>query len=690
VGTGRSATCAAACLASALTAACAGGLTRFPAPGGSHTTVSEQEAIEQGAAFPAETAMQPALIEIWHSTPDVETRLTSADVNASAELVWDESDATATGRSANRDFDVHLKRGASLFGMRRFRVRATDDALAEARVASALRRGGVLVPRQVEVRVSINEGPATRRTVEERFSKELAESQQRRDGVMFRFSADAFPEIRIDAYRKNRIRKSEARAAQLENAEGLLAGYLDERFKAHEVFDLDLLARFLAVAEVWNSASLLEGRNLRFYFNPITQRIEPIGYRGRPGPAVPATARVTESAPWAARLLEDGALRRRFAEEMATHALEIAGANRASPARLARARALAVSEVPAAGKAARRIWASADMRKLDLNPIPSATLEQALSGHPFLEWVEASGVLRGAPGVWRVEGSLVLPDGVGLELSAGTVLRFASGEMLLATGPLLFSGTADAPVVLEADPSRGTSWQGIAALRSNQPHSWEHVVVRDTTGIDRNNGWVLTGGVTLRGASVRVAATRLEGSGAEDALNLIRSDFAFVDLVIDGAASDAFDCDFCTGTIRGGRIENVGGDGIDISGSEVMMNGVRLVGIRDKALSVGEKSKLNAHNLEIGKVGTAAASKDASDLSLSDSSVTDVGHVALMAYQKKQEYGPARLRSSNVQLNRVARVAVVQHGSRLEIDGRELVTEIVDTEQLYENGPMKK
>jgi hypothetical protein len=44
----------------------------------------------------------------------------------------------------------------------------------------------------------------------------------------------------------------------------------------------------------------------------------------------------------------------------------------------------------------------------------------------------------------------------------------------------------------------------------------------------------------------------------------------------------------------------------------------------------------------------------------------------------------------NIQMSRVGRTAIVQHGSRIQIDGVEQTPEDVDTEALYERGPMKK
>jgi hypothetical protein len=291
-----------------------------------------------------------------------------------------------------------------------------------------------------------------------------------------------------------------------------------------------------------------------------------------------------------------------------------------------------------------------------------------------------------------VRGSLVLPEGIGLELVPATTLRFEPGAMLLATGPLRFVGTAEAPVVLEAGrgvAQESVSWQGVAVLRSSEPHAWKHVVVRETTGIDRA-GWSLPGGVTFRNSEVEISDTLFDSARGEDALNLIRSRFAFSGLSIHDTVSDAFDVDFCRGTIRGGRIEAVGGDGIDVSGSEVTVEGVSLVGIRDKALSIGEKSQVTARYLRIENVGTAVASKDGSELVLADTTVSDVRHIALMAYMKKAEFGPARLFASHVEMSRVAKNALVQHGSHLRVDGTELEAEPLDVDRLYEDGPMQK
>ena len=85
------------------------------------------------------------------------------------------------------------------------------------------------------------------------------------------------------------------------------------------------------------------------------------------------------------------------------------------------------------------------------NPIASLDLEQVLAQHPYLQWDEPNARLVAAPGIWKVAGSLILPRGLGLKISAGTTLQFEAGAHLIARGPLDFAGTEQAQ---EPDPPR--------------------------------------------------------------------------------------------------------------------------------------------------------------------------------------------------------------------------------------------
>jgi hypothetical protein len=328
---------------------------------------------------------------------------------------------------------------------------------------------------------------------------------------------------------------------------------------------------------------------------------------------------------------------------------------------------------------------------LAANPMQQATLAETLDRHTFLHFDAAENRLVATPGRWAVEGSILLPETVGLVLPAGTELRFAAGEGLVTRGPLHFNGTRDKPVVLTGPASDDPldMWSGVAVLGADTRSQWTHVHVHHTSGFARS-GWSLTGGITFRMADVTMEDSLIIGSRAEDALNIVRASFALREVHIEDSRSDAFDADFATGRIDGGGVRGAGGDGIDVSGSDITIRNATLQNIGDKALSVGEASRMKAVGLVIQSVGTAFVSKDRSRGELRDSVIQDVSHLALMAYVKKHQFGPAELIAEDNQFERVGGLALAQTGSRLFIDGNPVPEQDVDISQLYRKGYMQK
>jgi len=752
---------------------------------------------------------------------------------------------------------VRLEGEGHVFGMRGFSLHAVepDGSLLEALALDQLRRQGVLVARTRFVRVSLRDLDLGPMVLREQYAKELLESQQRREGVILGFEAGAggsgdehgFHRARLLPTQAARVAENETLRAALVTSIGLARGFLGGLLPARDVFDLDSTSRFLAVVELWGASRALEWPSLRFYFNPFTQRLEPIASVIHPEPAGSEPELVTLRAAWSSLLLEDPELRSTFHDRLRQIAEDVARGEEASrlerahasllrplrshdPAhasadlrpiaiRAARLAELAqesaggarpdrtsgeeapspssIDTLPASAEgtsalafdpdpsAALRVyrgtekgrgylelanlfpvkvellsieptglepWQRADpvlgdpsRFPLELpppspsgrlhfvrlpyrgprveppehvfeiaiaidgterrssskalpyfpprhsSPVPAASLRQTLARHPFLEWDEPSATLRARAGTWKVSGSLILPSGVGLELAPGTTLQFPDDGLLLASGPLRFRGSGEQPVVLEGQPGRGGAgtWYGVVVLESDRAHRWEHVVVRNTKDMDRNS-WRLTGGVTIRASEVNISNTTFQGHRGEDALNLVRSRFKLDEISILDTPSDAFDCDFCSGQMKGGHFARIGGDAIDVSGSEIVVEGVLLEDVRDKALSVGERSRLTARRIEIRGAGTAVACKDGSETRFEDSSVERVPHAALMAYTKKLEYGPAQVFARNVRMREVARVAIAQLGSRINIDGVEQEPEDIDVEALYRHGYMKK
>lgn len=207
------------------------------------------------------------------------------------------------------------------------------------------------------------------------------------------------------------------------------------------------------------------------------------------------------------------------------------------------------------------------------------------------------------------------------------------------------------------------------------------------------SGWQLTGGVTFYKSDVIISDSLLEDSRGEDALNIIHAKFTLNNVSIRKTASDAFDADFATGSVIGGSYEEIGlaggGDAIDVSGSDITVENTRFTKVDDKAISVGEQSKLQASGLDIDGVGTGAASKDGSVLELTSSKIYNARVAGLMAYIKKPEFGPGRIAATAIDFGDGFEKTRAQKRSVISIDNNEIETIDINVKDMYKT-VMKK
>jgi len=619
---------------------------------------------------------------------------------------------------------IQTRGDSPVFGMRRFELKdpQSHGFQSERLFIEHLRSEDVLAPRTSFVDVTLNGKHIGLMTLEESPATELLESQQRRDGAFLRLLILPGNEDSLDlvdsspgGYRIEPLRPKDVdRSAKLERSykagRRLLRGYFAGSIPADDVFDAESWGRFLAITELWGAHDALLWRNLRFYLNPLTQRLEPLGHA--PGLAFGVD---TETEPasrprFAAGLLEAPRIRNaylrartRIAAEMLEprfrerserlEAEQLAQLHREYPFRVAfdlapalrRAdRVLADSGEPIVRyEAATARAAGSDSE----SPLPFVSVEETLARHPFLQWDPVAREFYARAGHWNVAGHLILPDGAGLRLPAGTTLRFEARRGIIARGPLQFLGDADAPVVLEgpAGPKRARLWSGVYVVESNRPSHWLHVVVRNAGGFKRKR-WELAGGVVFRKTHAEIEDCSFTRTRTDDALNVVRSTFAIRNPTILDSESDAFDADYANGSIEAGLIERAGGDAIDLGTSKATVRGIRMASIHDKAISVGERSWLSAANLTIEHVGIGVASKNGSQAELLDSTLDDIRDVALIAYINRGEFGPATLIAERNRITNADLVALTQARSEIRLDGSFVKPVDAALDRLYKDG----
>lgn len=232
---------------------------------------------------------------------------------------------------------VKVKGNETLFGMKRFslvRLRARGYLL-EWLFTELLRREGILAPRVRYVFVTINGEDRGLYMFEEHFGKRLVESSLRREGPIVGFSKDDLLSDRARGTWSHKWPREEFWAAPVEmtqssrvvpdspedvlmrKAATLLEGFRAKRLVPSEVFDVDKYAALLALRVLFGSEEF-DWRDSKFYYNPITSRLEPIGIEAHsvPGRAadwwVEVRFKSRSQCPFEVLLLEDSEFQRAY------------------------------------------------------------------------------------------------------------------------------------------------------------------------------------------------------------------------------------------------------------------------------------------------------------------------------------------------------------------------------------------
>jgi hypothetical protein len=736
-------------------------------------------------------------------------------------------------------FRVKTRGDAVLMGMRSFSVQSphTRGFLYEWLYLEDLRRADILAPRYSFVNVFVNGDDWGVYALEESFSKELLESLERREGVIVRFDESLFwrrralfggmdeqwklyvdpiattfesPEFaEVDEFDTNRVQDDPILREQSVTALGLLRGFQSEQLPPSQVFDAELMGRYLAHTNLWGARHSLAWHNERYYYNPLTSRLEPIAYDALP--LEPRFAHFTDLAQYddlammeayaqetmrisQPEYLEDilaaytdefdlyyAALAQEFPEQalqppwdvlaerqsMLLSALHppqtvyayqsydgqgatvdvqvgnilrypvvlrqvqigdraadvqpdwISESNRAlfhSTAEPAVVLRRAQGTVPKYGmlhipvsvieglilsdtlihsstlQIVTSLYGVSDQVIVDVQQDYAPTLssralpvqpsvEIALERYPFLTLSDQPGFLELKPGSWQVEGDLVLPDGFGLWATQSVSVTFGQDAIFFSNGPLLLRGPSEGGIYLGP---QGDYWAGLIVLQADEslPSRLHNVEIRATTGINRD-GWTTTGGVTFYESPVVLSNSRLLDSIAEDAINVVRSTFEFMHTEFGNIASDAFDGDFAYGRVEHCGFHDIRGDGIDVSGSTIVVKDVNLLQIHDKGISAGESSLVDVSNVHATNVGIAIASKDLSLVTAQEVYIERAWTAGLAAYVKKMEYGPARIEASHVVFKDDSLQTLVQIGSSVIVNDEPATVTELDVDELY-------
>ncbi len=203
-------------------------------------------------------------------------------------------------------FRIKVRGDNTLFGMKQFSIHRpeTRNYIYEWLIHQALKRENVISLRYEFINVVINGKDLGVYALEEHFEKRLIEHNQYREGPIIKLSENLMWVDRathhlkgeysptglqeetsspIDVFKQNSIMENPALFEQFVTAHNLLEAFRTGELPAHQALDIEKFARFFAIADVLGASHGIIWHNFRFYYNPVTSLLEPIGFDGNGG-----------------------------------------------------------------------------------------------------------------------------------------------------------------------------------------------------------------------------------------------------------------------------------------------------------------------------------------------------------------------------------------------------------------------
>ncbi len=161
----------------------------------------------------------------------------------------------------------------------------------------------VLHPRHDFILFKNNNDKALVFSYEEHFTKNLVESNKRREGPILKLTEErmwqatqrkmdlfsgaltgvdekdkSYWSSEIRAFKEGKFKDNPGLKDQFKVAQNLMHQYKYNLKSPGEIFDLDRLAKYLSLVDICLAKHAITWHNQRFYYNPVTSQLEPIGF----------------------------------------------------------------------------------------------------------------------------------------------------------------------------------------------------------------------------------------------------------------------------------------------------------------------------------------------------------------------------------------------------------------------------
>lgn len=195
------------------------------------------------------------------------------------------------GHEYKWSFKVKLKGSNSVKGMKFFSLQQAKNRgyLNEWILHKFLRYNGIIGVKYEFIELIVNGKNYGIYAMEENMAKQLIERNGRKEGPILNYNSDigwdvtvgqaaSFYGGNVNAYNEKDILENPTLLANYESARSLLELFRQDSLSVKQVFDIEKLATYFAIIDLTGFKHATSLNNMKFYYNPITGLVEPIGY----------------------------------------------------------------------------------------------------------------------------------------------------------------------------------------------------------------------------------------------------------------------------------------------------------------------------------------------------------------------------------------------------------------------------
>lgn len=175
--------------------------------------------------------------------------------------------------SDRNSFNVEVKDGQTIMGMSKFKllIPNTRGYLADWVGHEMQKNEGLITPRFSFVNIKINGESKGVFAIQESYNTDLIENNNLRDGIIFKPGLNG-----ITILNKKKINSDKLLKKRVESLKNLWQSFLNNQISPDAIFDLKKFAIDYATTDLISGLHSKFTLNLRYYYNPITNLIEPI------------------------------------------------------------------------------------------------------------------------------------------------------------------------------------------------------------------------------------------------------------------------------------------------------------------------------------------------------------------------------------------------------------------------------